>query len=371
MNITLVISSLSCGGAERVSVLLAEGFVAKGHQVTLITIAGKERDFYKLSPKVSRLALNIAGASHNAMQALRNNLHRCLVLRKAIKSTNPDLVISHLVATNLLTILSLLKTNLPTIITEHSYGREKSDKRKKYTLRKLVYKYANKLVSVSKELDQSFQWLNPNKRVVIYNPIVKIPENDLIEDHVLHNLGIDSHKNWITSMGRLTKQKGFDILISAFSKIAHKYPDWQILIIGEGHLKSELLALINKLNLSAQVVLVGRLSNPFPVLKKSELFVMASRWEGFPMVHCEALACGLPVIATDCPTGPKEIIRHNVDGVLVPNEDSEALATAMENLMSNSEERQRLASRATEVNKRFALEKILQDWEKLFENVSK
>ncbi|NEO02748.1 MAG: glycosyltransferase family 4 protein, partial [Moorea sp. SIO3I7] len=214
-----------------------------------------------------------------------------------------------------------------------------------------------------------FQWLNPSRRVVIYNPLVKIPENDLIEDNVLHNLGIDSHKNWITSIGRLTKQKGFDILINAFPKIAHNYPDWQILIIGEGQLRPELLALINRLNLSNRVVLVGRLSNPFPVLKKSEFFVMASRWEGFPMAHCEALACGLPVIATDCLTGPKEIIRHNVDGVLVPNEDVEALATAMENLMSNSAERQRLASRATEVTKRFALEKILQDWEKLFQEV--
>jgi glycosyltransferase involved in cell wall biosynthesis len=368
MNITLVISSLSCGGAERALVVLAEGFAEKGHQVTLITIAGKERDFYQLPPKVSRFALNIAGKSSNIMQALQNNLHRVLVLRKAILSTHPDVVISSLVATNILTILSLFKTHLPIIITEQNYTPQ--DQRKKwYKIKKLFYKYANKLVSVSQELDQSFQWLDSSKKVVIYNPLVKIPEDDLLEETVLHNLGVDFHKHWITSMGRLTQQKGFDILIRAFSKIAHKHPDWQLLIIGEGELKSELLDLINQHNLSDRIVLVGRLNNPFPVLKKSEFFVMASRFEGFPLAHMEALACGLPVIATNCPAGPKEIIRHHVDGFLVPNEDIETLATTIEHLMFDSAERQRLASRAIEATQRFSLEKVLQNWEKLFEEV--
>ncbi len=368
MNITLVISSLSSGGAERALVLLAEGFADRGHQVTFITIASKERDFYKLPSKVSRLALNIAGTSHNFIQALKNNLHRILVLRRAIKSTNPDVVISSLVATNILTILSLLNTKLPIIINEQCYKMDVNTK-KWHTIRKLAYRYANKLVSASQELDQSFQWLHPNKRVAIYNPLVKIPESDFIEDDFLRNLGIDLDKHWITSMGRLTEQKGFDILINAFSRIAHRYPDWQILIIGEGYLKSKLLALVDKLNLSDQIILVGRSSNPFPILKKSEFFVMASRWEGFGMVHAEALACRLPVIATNCSAGPKEIIRHNVDGFLVLNEDVETLATTMEHLMCDSAERQRLASRAMEVTERFNLDRILQNWEKLFEEV--
>jgi GalNAc-alpha-(1->4)-GalNAc-alpha-(1->3)-diNAcBac-PP-undecaprenol alpha-1,4-N-acetyl-D-galactosaminyltransferase len=371
MKITLVISSLSSGGAERAFVLLAEGFLKINYQVTLITIAGKERDFYKLPSQVSRLALNIAGTSHNTVEALKNNLQRILVLRKAIQSTNPDLVISSLPATNVLTILSLFQTKIPLIINEQNHTPDISKKTNWHTIRKLLYKHANKLVSASQELDQSFQWLPSNKRAVIYNPLVKIPESDWIEEKFLQDLKIDSHKNWITSMGRLTEQKGFDILINAFSRMAHQYPDWQMLIIGEGHLRAELLALIERLNLSSQVILVGRLKNPFPLLKKSEFFVMASRWEGFGMVHAEALACGVPIIATDCPAGPKEIIRHNIDGILVENQNELDLSTAIEKLISHPEERKHLAHHTTEVTKRFELEKIIAEWDSLIQEINK
>ena len=118
MRLTLVISSLSCGGAERAAVLLAEGFLKKGHQVAVVTIYGKETDFYKLPNQVRRLALNIAGNSAGLIQALGNNIYRLRVLRKAIRSLQPDMVISFLVETNILTLLALVKTDYPVIVSE-------------------------------------------------------------------------------------------------------------------------------------------------------------------------------------------------------------------------------------------------------------
>lgn len=164
-------------------------------------------------------------------------------------------------------------------------------------------------------------------------------------------------------MGRLTNQKGFDLLLQAFQKVASKYPNWQLLIMGKGELREQLEQMRDDLSLSGRVVFTGALSNPFTVMKKAKIFVMASRNEGFPMAHGEALACGLPVIATDCPSGPSEMVRHNVDGLLVPNKDIEAVATAMESIMSDESKRLQLAAKAPEVIERFGLKAIIAQWE--------
>jgi glycosyltransferase involved in cell wall biosynthesis len=363
-KLTLVISSLSSGGAQRVVTLLAKGFIERGYDITVITLSGKDTDFYRLPEGVSRLALGIMGVSPTPLHAVWNNLYRLLILRRAIQSTQPDVVISHLSTTNILTILSLIKTDHPIIVTEHCDSRMLSDGKVWEMLRHLTYPHASMVVSVSQGVDEGFDWLPKTKRAVIYNPLV------IIEDAkypISFPEGADPDKPWITSMGRLTHQKGFDFLLSAFRKVADKYPDWQLLILGQGELRPQLEDMAKNLGLSGRVIFPGAISNPFPVLRKSKLFVMSSRYEGFPMAHGEALACGLPVISTDCPSGPREIIRDGVDGILVPNEDVSALAAAMERLMSDEEERKHLAARAPEVTERFSLEKIMEKWEELIE----
>ena len=370
MKITIILPSLSSGGAERVMVLLSEGFLEKGHKITLITIAGKERDFYKLPTGVVRIALDIAGDSSNILEAIKNNFKRVLILRKAIKSTNPDIVISSLVSTNILTVLSLLESDIPILINEQNYTTKISKKKNWYKLRNFIYQYSDRLVSSSIGVDNTFKWLNSKKRVVSYNPLSRISEDDLTEKIDLDEDKISPRSNWITSMGRLTEQKGFDILIKAFYRISSNNPDWQLIIIGEGHLRSDLLELVNQYNLTEKVFLIGRLDNPFPIVKKSKFFVMASRFEGFGMVHAEALACGIPVISTDCPAGPNEVIRHDIDGILVENKNELELANAMDKLISNPSERQRLACNSHEVKNRFSLEKTVDKWENLIENLN-
>jgi glycosyltransferase involved in cell wall biosynthesis len=368
MKITLVISSLSCGGAERVLVLLAKGFTERGYEVSVVTLSGKDTDFYKLPEGVSRLALAIMKKSPTPFHSLWNNLTRCLILRQEIQATQPDVVISFMTHINILTLLSLIKTSYPVIVTEHCDPTMSSYGKKIEKLRIFIYPKAAKLVSVSKGVDAYFDWLPKRKKSVIYNPLVLI-ENEQEQPDFLECF--DPNKQWIVSMGRLNNQKGFDLLLSAFSKIADRYPDWNLLILGEGEIRQQLEKIRDDLGLANRAILPGNISNPFPTLRRAQLFVMASRFEGFPMVHGEAMACGLPIISTDCPSGPREIIRNSLDGILVPNGDVSALATAMERLMSDPQERKRLATYALEVTERFSLEKVMAEWQLLISEVIK
>ena len=364
MKITLVISSLVGGGAERAIVTLAEGLANLQHQVILITLSDKSSDFYQVPSNVSRIELGIIGNSSNLIEAVKNNIGRILNLRKTVESTKPDVVVSSLRITNVSVILALLGKNYPIIVTEQNDVQFHSQGMVWETLRSLTYPLCSKVVSVSKGVDRGIN-LVPSKRAIIYNPIT------IKDDRTSPSLPpeADSNKNWIASMGRLTHQKGYDLLLSAFHQVADKHPDWQLIILGKGELRKQLEQMRNDLGLLDRVVFTGALSNPFAVLKRAKLFIMASRHEGFGNAHAEALACGLPVIATDCPSGPNEIIRHGIDGLLVANQDVGALARAMETLMSDEQKRQQLALKAPEVVERFGLDPIISKWETLIHNL--
>lgn len=169
----------------------------------------------------------------------------------------------------------------------------------------------------------------------------------------------------VVAVGRLVAQKGFDLLLQAFARLQGRYPDWSLVIVGEGPLRAELEGLVERLGLSGRVFLPGLVQAVPALLKRCDLFVLASRYEGFPNALGEAMAAGLPVIAADCPTGPRELVRHGVDGLLVPPEDPATLAEAMDRLMGDGEERRRLAGRAVEVTARFSEEKVLALWDQV------
>jgi len=361
VRITFVTPSLACGGAERCVSLLTRGLLDRGHAVTVITLYGEEHDFFSLPSEAERLALSIDRDSATVIHGLTNNLRRLKVLRRAIKSTRPDVVVSHIHRTNVMTILASGRRQAPVVVVEHNDPSQNPAGRIWDTLRQRTYPRVRKLVSVSHGVDEHFSWLPQSQRTVIHNPIV-VEQNP-------HGTDSGTDQFWIASMGRLTEQKGFDLLLQAFSKVAREHPDWRLMIIGDGPLRGQLEALAETLELSSRVTFTGLVRDPNELLAKARLFVMASRFEGFPYAALEALASGLPVIYTDCHSGPREIIRTGVDGLLVPTGDTAALATAMNQLISDASLRGRMAERAPEVLERFGLNPIISQWEQLFKEV--
>lgn len=356
----IVIHSLGGGGAERAAVLLTQGLVIKEHQASLITLFGQEFDFYHLPENIPRIALKVEGTSANLLHALQNNFQRLRSLRRAIDSCQPDVVISFLDKTNVLTLIACLGSKYPLIVSEQNDPTQNDIGHIWNFLRRLVYPFATTVVSCSQGVDRNWNWLDSQRRTVIYNPLaVNTTESGEV------SIQLNPIKKRVVAMGRLTSQKGFDLLLKAFSLINTKFLDWQLIIIGEGEERKKLEQLTQKLEIEEQVIMPGLVDNPFPILKQCDLFILSSRYEGFGNVIIEAMACGLPVISTDCPSGPGEIITSGDNGILVPNQEIDSLAKAMADLMSNPERRQKLSKNAHFTLSRFKLDVIVNQWEKL------
>lgn len=361
MKLTFVISSMEAGGAERVLSILANHWADKGWNITILTFTNSP-SFFDLHSSINYHSLDILERSPLAVQRVLDNFKRLWVLRKAIQKSEPQVVISFLTDINVHTLVSTLGLGLPVIVSERSEPGKHFHGAIWDKLGRWTYPLADKVVSVTESADHYFEWLPKDKRCIIPNPIISRSSN--AEDGELPK-GIDPEKKWLVAMGRLTQVKGYDLLLTAFQKIAVKYDDWQLIILGEGNLRLELANLRRTLGLENQVILPGLLKNPFPLLNKSQLFVLSSRYEGFVNSLGEAMACGLPAVSFDCPGGPREIIRHEIDGILVAPEDVPALAEALDRLMGNEMERKRLAAKAVEVVKRFSKDKTMEMWEEV------
>jgi glycosyltransferase involved in cell wall biosynthesis len=373
MRLTLIISSLFSGGAERVISIMANYWAAKGWKITILTFDdGTNQPFYEIDSCVRHIPLSIAGESLNLFVSIWNNLKRIQILQSAIAQSKPDAVISFMDRVNVLTLLATrfsfkdasLTLNIPVIVSERIDPALYSIGRIWEQLRRWTYPLADRLVVQTQGALSYFSSGQQNCACIIPNPVL-LPtrEKDTLDRRLVGRV--------LISMGRLTQQKGFDLLLQAFAHLKARHPEWILMILGEGELRTELESLRDSLGLSGRVHLPGVVKNPNAVLVQADIFVMSSRFEGFPNSLCEAMACGRPVISTDCPSGPREIIRDGVDGILVPNQDVEALAAAMECLMSDEEKRKRLSSRAPEVVKRFSLEKVMGMWEDVLAQVMK
>ena len=173
-------------------------------------------------------------------------------------------------------------------------------------------------------------------------------------------------KKQIITVGRLSEQKGFDLLVSAWSFIAKKHPDWELHLYGEGELENELKKQILHNQLGQSVIIHKPVKNIKEKYLESSIYVMSSRFEGFGMVLIEAMACGVPCISFDCPHGPSYIIKDGEDGILVENGNVEQLAEAISTLITDTDKRVAMGKAAKQNVLRYSQENIMKQWESLF-----
>ncbi len=366
MRITLIIPTFSSGGAERAMSVMANHWAAQAHAITLVTVAPVDLDFYALDPKVTRVGLGLMADSHTVIDQVRNNVERVTALRREILKSQPDVVISFLDTMNVVTLVASLGLDVPVIVCEQIDPREVKIRSAWELLRRLCYPRAIAVVVVATAMMTWAERMVRKDRIrVIPNPVyVSLEGMRTCVDH-------RGPGRTIVAMGRLVKQKGFDFLLQAFARCKDNHPDWSLVILGEGDERNDLESMREALGLEGRVEFRGRVKEPATILRQADLFVMSSRFEGFPLALIEAMACGLPVISTDCPTGPSEIIRNGIDGLLITPNNVEVLANAMDRLMASQSERRRLGARAVEVVERFGVEQVMNMWDYLIDEVSK
>lgn len=366
MKLALVISSLGGGGAERVMTLLANAWVDGGNEVTLITLASGRRDTYVLDPAVHRVALDVAGNSAHVLAAIGHNLVRVRALRRAIAACAPDAVISFIAESNVRVLIAAAGLRVPVIISERTFLNGHHMRGVWRLLRRWAYPRAAAVVAQTHRCAADLQAMVGRPIEVIANPVSLGPAAPAAN---AAGAGRDHGGYTLLAVGRLSPEKGFDLLVDAFAEVAERHPDWRLLILGEGPLRANLERRIAGHGLAGRIALPGFDAHVRDAMRRADLFVLSSRYEGFPNALLEAMAEGTACVSFDCDAGPRELIEHARNGWLVPAGDATALAAALDTLMRDAALRARLGRCARGVTATYALPAILGQWNALVASV--
>ena len=358
-TIVMVISSLDAGGAERVLSVLGNYFFNKKYDVKILTYDSPGgRIFYFINEEIEIVPLSLKNRSGNLFSAIVNNIRRIFVLRRAIIKERPDVVMSYMVDTSIITLIAMLFRKTPVIVSEHSDPEGLHVKKVWQYLRVKIYNLASLVVVLNRTTQQWFEERVKSKVVVIPNPIVALP----IEN-------IDSNINTIKTIiavGRLVSTKAYDVLLPAFA-LAHKsHPGWRLKIFGDGPEKETLLQLRNDLGVSAHVEFCGVVADIYSEYRKAEFFVMSSKTEAFPMALCEAMSSQLCVITTRFHQSISDLVIDGTNGLLADVEDVEGLAETMKRAMDSEKLRHSLGCAARESMKEYSVENVVNKWEEQF-----
>ena len=348
LRIACFMSNLEGGGAEKVAVNLLEGLVSKEVDLDLILADASGPYLSQVPEQVRVIDLGVGNVSKAV-----------LPLRRYLREYKPDALLSHLSHTNVALILakelSRIRTNL--VLVEHNtfssvFGRGDGTGNLRQRLVpvfvKASYGRADTIIGVSSgvssDLERSLGLPEGSVRT-IYNPVVGETLKARSREPLDHPWFAEDAPPVFLAVGRLSEQKDFATLLQAFSKVRQQ-ADARLVILGEGGKRGELETLRDTLNLSEHVLMPGFVSNPYAYMRRASALVLSSRWEGLPTVLIEAMACGCPVVATDCPSGSKEILEDGRWGPLVPVGDADALAEGMVQVLRDPIDEAALVERA-------------------------
>ena len=327
-RLAIFISGMYGGGAQRSILKLAKGIAKAGYPIDLV-LAKAEGPFLKEIPDDVRLVDLEAPRVLSSIPALIRYLRR----------ERPTAMLTALDYVNIIAVCARRLAGVSTrlIVSERNNlsqsAQHKQSRHGRFMPRliKFFYPFADGIVAVSKGVANDLAQVTglPRQKIeAIYNPIVTPELHEKTQDTLDHPWFKPGQPPVILAVGRLTKQKDFPTLIKAFAQVRQNHQA-RLMILGEGDDRPTLEALAEELGVETDVCLPGFVINPYPYMVQASLFVLSSRWEGLPGVLIEALYCGTPLVSTDCPSGPREILADGQYGQLVPVGDVEAMAQAI------------------------------------------
>lgn len=340
------------GGAERVISTLCNGQIGKKCVISIITII-KGEWFYHIPQNVKRHGI-ISNSDYFTKGKVRTLPVVCKGYYSIIKKIEPDIIVSFLPEPCFISGHYRKKLGIPVIGSERGNPYYQFHNPFYKMLGEHYYGKADGFVFQTKGARDFFGKKIREKSVIIGNPIS--------DEGILHDPTTDRMKE-IVAVGRNTPEKNYSLLVKAFSRVKEKHPDYVLKIYGKYDSKDEIFALIDQLNLSKSVFFEGMATDIKQKIVDSSIYVLSSKSEGMPNALIEAMSIGLPVVATDCPSGgPRELIRNNENGLLIQNENELGFAEAINTLIENPQLAEKIGNKAKNILLEFSEERICDKW---------
>ena len=341
----------SSGGTERVTTLIANALAQKNFQVSILSLVDGKQSFFELEPDIKTYSLYPEKISFK-----KKFLGAVWRIRRFVTQNQIDILVVVDSISCIFTIPALFGLNIKHVCWEHfNFNFNNGVKFRDYG-RKLAAKYCDYVVTLTKRDKELWEQGIKNIKAKI------IPIANPSPFGVQENIPSLDYKT-ILCVGRLTHVKGFDLLITAWAKVAHQVPSWKVIIVGSGEDEMLLKQMAKDLGVDDSIIFSGQQKNIDTFYRQASFFCMSSRFEGLPMVLLEAQSYGLPIVAFDCDTGPAEIVQHNINGLLVESGNINGLANSLLELINLSNiQYEKTSSNAVENSVRYSVNPILKQW---------
>ena len=354
LHIAMLIGSLTKGGAERVLVNLADYFVNSGYRVTMVT-QYRWVDEYPLNKKVKRVLSDIS-KEETSKSRIVNFKRRFMKLREIWKSEKPDVILSFIGKNNMMAILTSRFLNIPVAVSVRADPGQEYYNFWMRTLARNLFARADGVILQTRQCLGFFPEKVRKKAVLLRNPV----SGAFFRDR--YRCG---REKTIVAVGRVDENKNHELLIRAFAQIAEEFPEYQLIIYGEGELREKLRLLSGELQLSERILLPGSIANVADAIYRSRIFVLSSNTEGVPNTLIEAMLMGLTVVSTDCPCGgPADLIRDGYNGCIVPVKRVDKMTEKLRFLLNNLHIADEMGENAAKTSEIFAGDKVYGEWER-------
>ncbi len=345
----------NAGGTERVGSMLANGLSKEGYDIVLASIVCGDKPFFPINEGIKIVSLfNTPG---RALYRTPYTIHK---IRALLKEERIDTLIVVETMSVLFTLPATIGLPVTHVCWEHFNFNNDLGKSGRRLARQLAARYCDSVVTLT-ERDKSY-WLqgthHKSQITAIANPC----------PFPIQKYTKEKNTKIVLAVGRLTYQKGFDMLLEAWAKVNLSMPDWKLKIVGEGEDKAKLIDFIEKNKLTNSIELVGNTNDVSQYYRQAEIFCLSSRFEGFGMVLIEALAFGIPIVSFDCEVGPAEILE-DTGSILVPQNDISEFALSLIDLMQDDERRKMISIKSKEKAKIYQPENIIDQWISLLKSL--